>query len=517
MDPEASFPDETLSASISMRRRSHSFSDDYSVQRTNDDATQCKFAAVQLGYWKDEFLPRFAYGSGADQNARRDPEISIGYWARVSAVNLLVERFIERTQGQCQIISIGCGFDTLFWRLKSSGKSVKKFVDVDFSSVTAKKIRQIRKPGTPDLVSLFSEPPKETQHTDLHCGDYNLVGADLRQWAEFKSKLESVGIDSTLPTLFLAECVLVYMSVDQSAELLKHISEFFDTVVFVNYEQVRIKDAFGSVMQKNLEQRGIYLPGLPACSDIETQKERFTHSGWSNVTVVDMNTVYKKLLPQQEVSRIEKIEHLDEMELLRQLLDHYCIGYALNDKSEKFTSRLCAGMSLAQWKLDYSVSSRNCRTADNVYNPPGFHPGATSAQHHVDNEQASEQQEHLAKKRAWDVAMAPAKSLPVNMFMMYMAGRSVSIFPIMMVGMMLWRPAKALFSVNATFKPLEDQNTGSMIVHKIIFVLGNLGAIALAIYKVHTMGLLPNTPSDWLEFIPQPQRVQYSIVSSIYT
>ncbi|KAK6747923.1 hypothetical protein RB195_000870 [Necator americanus] len=340
MEPEASFPDEVLSESVSMRRRSHSFSDDYSVQRTNDDATQCKFAAVQLGYWKDEFLPRFAYSSGADQNSRRDPEISIGYWARVSAVNLLVERFIEKTQGQCQIISIGCGFDTLFWRLKSCGKSVKKFIDVDFSSVTAKKIRQIRKPGTPDLVSLFSEAPKETQHTDLHCGDYNLVGADLRQWSEFKGKLESVGVDSTLPTLFLAECVLVYMAVDQSAELLKHIAEFFDTVVFVNYEQVRIKDAFGSVMEKNLEQRGIYLPGLSACSDIETQKQRFSDSGWGNVTVVDMNTVYKKLLPQHEVTRIEKIEHLDEMELLRQLLDHYCIGYALNDKTEKFTSRL---------------------------------------------------------------------------------------------------------------------------------------------------------------------------------
>ncbi|KAK6747922.1 hypothetical protein RB195_000870 [Necator americanus] len=496
MEPEASFPDEVLSESVSMRRRSHSFSDDYSVQRTNDDATQCKFAAVQLGYWKDEFLPRFAYSSGADQNSRRDPEISIGYWARVSAVNLLVERFIEKTQGQCQIISIGCGFDTLFWRLKSCGKSVKKFIDVDFSSVTAKKIRQIRKPGTPDLVSLFSEAPKETQHTDLHCGDYNLVGADLRQWSEFKGKLESVGVDSTLPTLFLAECVLVYMAVDQSAELLKHIAEFFDTVVFVNYEQVRIKDAFGSVMEKNLEQRGIYLPGLSACSDIETQKQRFSDSGWGNVTVVDMNTVYKKLLPQHEVTRIEKIEHLDEMELLRQLLDHYCIGYALNDKTEKFTSRLVFPEL----------------TTDNAYNPPGFHPGATSAQHHANNEQASEQQEHLAKKRAWDVAMAPAKSLPMNMFMMYMAGRSVSIFPIMMVGMMLWRPAKALFAVNATFKPLEDQNTGSMIVHKIIFVLGNLGAIALAIYKVHTMGLLPNTPSDWLEFIPQPQRVQYSIM-----
>lgn len=51
--------------------------------------------------------------------------------------------------------------------------------------------------------------------------------------------------------------------------------------------------------------------------------------------------------------------------------------------------------------------------------------------------------------------MAPAKALPMNMFMMYMAGRAVSIFPIMMVAMMLWRPFKALLAVNATFKPLE--------------------------------------------------------------
>uniref|UniRef100_A0A1I7XF75 Histone-lysine N-methyltransferase SETMAR n=1 Tax=Heterorhabditis bacteriophora TaxID=37862 RepID=A0A1I7XF75_HETBA len=30
---------------------------------------------------------------------------------------------------------------------------------------------------------------------------------------------------------------------------------------------------------------------------------------------------------------------------------------------------------------------------------------------------------------------------------------------------------------------IKDQNTGSMLIHKIIFILGNLGAIILAIYK----------------------------------
>jgi hypothetical protein len=35
---------------------------------------------------------------------------------------------------------------------------------------------------------------------------------------------------------------------------------------------------------------------------------------------------------------------------------------------------------------------------------------------------------------------------------MYMAGNSISIFPIMMVCMMGWRPVKALMQVNGVFK-----------------------------------------------------------------
>ena len=38
---------------------------------------------------------------------------------------------------------------------------------------------------------------------------------------------------------------------------------------------------------------------------------------------------------------------------------------------------------------------------------------------------------------------------------MYMAGNTISIFPIMMVMMMAWRPIKTLLSVNATFKVME--------------------------------------------------------------
>lgn len=37
-----------LSSSINVRRRSASVSDDYSVQKTNDDATESKFTAIQV-------------------------------------------------------------------------------------------------------------------------------------------------------------------------------------------------------------------------------------------------------------------------------------------------------------------------------------------------------------------------------------------------------------------------------------------------------------------------------------
>ncbi|PAV70301.1 hypothetical protein WR25_11304 [Diploscapter pachys] len=326
MESEAILDGE-LGEEIATRRRSHSFSDDYSVQKTNDDATHCKAAAVQLGYYKDEFLNRFI----TEDVIRRDPEINIGYWARVASISTAVDRFVLRHQGKCQIISLGCGFDTLYWRQKAAGKHVQKFVEVDFSSVTARKIKHIMKPGQPNLVEYFTEKPKDRQHADLHAGDYHLVGADIRQWNELETKLEACGIDANLPTLFLAECVFPYISVDATDKLLKELAEMFQCAVFLNYEQINVTDRFGKIMEENLEHRNVQLPGFAACVNEDTHIERFVRNGWKEVKVFDMNEVYNSVL-NGETTRIEKIEKLDEMLLVRQLLLHYALVMAINDR-----------------------------------------------------------------------------------------------------------------------------------------------------------------------------------------
>uniref|UniRef100_A0A0N5AA14 ER membrane protein complex subunit 4 n=1 Tax=Syphacia muris TaxID=451379 RepID=A0A0N5AA14_9BILA len=147
--------------------------------------------------------------------------------------------------------------------------------------------------------------------------------------------------------------------------------------------------------------------------------------------------------------------------------------------------------------------------------PPGFNQTSRSTEQNEFSE-SSDQAQHLMTKRAWDMALQPIKSLPMNLFMMYMSGNTITIFPLMMIAMMAWRPIQALMSVNAAFKPLQAEQTGNLLLQKAVFVLGNMIGIVLALYKLHGMGILPNHASDWLDFQQPPTRLQYSLVSDSF-
>lgn len=98
----------------------------------------------------------------------------------------------------------------------------------------------------------------------------------------------------------------------------------------------------------------------------------------------------------------------------------------------------------------------------------------------------------LKLKKAWEVALAPAKQLPMNAFGMYMSGNSLQIFSIMMVFMLFKGPIQALMSIQQTFARLESEgNRSQMVLVKIAFIGCNLLAMGLGVWKVNGMGLLP--------------------------
>ena len=61
------------------------------VRATNDDASQCKRYAVGKGYWQDPYISLIV-SKGQQIHA---PEISIGYYARVKGLRLLMEKFLS--------------------------------------------------------------------------------------------------------------------------------------------------------------------------------------------------------------------------------------------------------------------------------------------------------------------------------------------------------------------------------------------------------------------------------------
>ena len=51
--------------------------------------------------------------------------------------------------------------------------------------------------------------------TDLHGTDYHCVAADFTNPMELTKKLDECNIDYNCPTIFIAECVLVYVTTSQ--------------------------------------------------------------------------------------------------------------------------------------------------------------------------------------------------------------------------------------------------------------------------------------------------------------
>uniref|UniRef100_A0A3Q1MCK3 Leucine carboxyl methyltransferase 1 n=1 Tax=Bos taurus TaxID=9913 RepID=A0A3Q1MCK3_BOVIN len=300
--------------------------DDEGVRGTCEDASICKRFAVSIGYWQDPYIQHLVRLS----KERKAPEINRGYFARVHGVSQLTKAFLRKTECNCQILNLGAGMDTTFWMLKDEDLLPRKYFEIDFPMIP----HPLKLQSLPDQFLL--KLPSLLAFTDGHMLDstrYAIIGADLRDIADLEEKLKKCNMSTQLPTLLIAECVLVYMTPEQSANLLKWAANSFEAAMFINYEQVNMGDRFGQIMIENLRRRQCDLAGVETCKSLESQRERLLSSGWESASAIDMMEVYSRL-PRAEVIRIEALEFLDEMELLEQLMQHYCLCWATKGGSE---------------------------------------------------------------------------------------------------------------------------------------------------------------------------------------
>ncbi|CRG86762.1 hypothetical protein PISL3812_03773 [Talaromyces islandicus] len=121
--------------------------------------------------------------------------------------------------------------------------------------------------------------------------------------------------------------------------------------------------------------------------------------------------------------------------------------------------------------------------AGSIRNPPGFATKPTGKQQRSTQptrERQPAETEALKLKKAWEVALAPSKQIPMNAIMMYMSGNSLQIFSIMMVFMLFKGPIQGLIATNAQFLKFEtESNRAKLWGCKAVYVLMQLVLLGL--------------------------------------
>ncbi|PPR00047.1 hypothetical protein CVT24_009003 [Panaeolus cyanescens] len=159
--------------------------------------------------------------------------------------------------------------------------------------------------------------------------------------------------------------------------------------------------------------------------------------------------------------------------------------------------------------LEYSALESSSKWKS-LPSPPGFSKSSTASSSRAAAKKPSASSstatyDALKEKRAWDVAIAPAKSLPMQAFMLYMSGGGVQIFSIGIVFMLLLSPFKNIAGMNEAFAQYAPSNSNprsltTLFLHKIVYVLCNMLTLAVGLWKCRSMGLLPTGTGDWLAF-----------------
>lgn len=127
------------------------------------------------------------------------------------------------------------------------------FVDLDYPETCRNKAAIIR--NRSELASVIfrdlsvdstdKSPTIETAH-------YILQPMDLTNKQAMEDFLATGKVDVTLPTLFLSECVLIYINPDAVNPTLQYLQSQFTNSCIIVYEQIRPFDPFGKMMIRNL-------------------------------------------------------------------------------------------------------------------------------------------------------------------------------------------------------------------------------------------------------------------------
>lgn len=307
---------------------SHNLAEDNeaAIRATNDDAFSSKLAALHAGYFRDPHLETLFRHSHTAKPAR-PPVINRGTFARVVLKRTVLDAFSALHASRCQIVSLGAGFDTAPFY-----SGALRFVELDLPEVVCTKVQLAGEllDAVYDHVRVTDRSVSARKNGEAGRCHYELRACDILNIGSVTEALSSAGIDPSLPTLILAEIVLVYLPPNAADMLLTHLhNHFTKTRAVLLLEHTNLHDPFGETMARNIASRGCPLLGLSKYPTIGSLKDRFRGAGFGNVRAETMMDAFEARFSAQQKRDLQKVEMLDEVEEFRLLLRHYVVLIAV--------------------------------------------------------------------------------------------------------------------------------------------------------------------------------------------
>eukprot|EP01039_Chlorochromonas_danica_P019317 gene19317-23366_t len=145
-------------------------------------------------------------------------------------------------------------------------------------------------------------------------------------------------------------------------------------------------------------------------------------------------------------------------------------------------------MAPRKWKFDMNKPVGQSVVASGAILPPvGYDVNLDLTADDGSVHMSPEKQLAAKQRQVMNIAYGPGKNLLSTAFMLWMSGSSIQIFSIMMTGMALINPLKAIFSVNDAFKAFDREEGVDLKLPKLIFVGLQVLALAVGLYKCSTM------------------------------
>lgn len=362
---------------------------DRAVISTADDAVLAKLSCVEKGYYQDAFIHAMAKGvrGGVGNNSssysaaagRRngassmmEPVIRKGTHARVCAVDKAINAFLSlpledadasNNKDRRQVVILGAGRDTTYLRYRFgylTGFELKEidWFEVDHPFVIEQKAKSWLQNCTPEGYVYNSKMnvatgdsyrasfSKQQDGNDRNGTSYHLVGHDLRSPDSLFEKLSDPfhGYNRAIPTIFVLECVIMYLPDKASWNLLQYLANISDCnnrrdafVAVAMYDPIPSNDRFGQVMLENLQKRGIIGQkqkdgrqneplSLERTRTLSDHLSKLKTCGFDMAVGCNMMDAYEHgIISIDDRRRAVRCEMLDELEEFVLLMRHYCL------------------------------------------------------------------------------------------------------------------------------------------------------------------------------------------------